>query len=181
VNPDWEFRLFVADHQATALTIYNDFFYDVNIVNEKDRIQDMILSCWESVRANIRPQTASYCIDFAVLPDLSQIYIIEVNDFLPPIAGSGLFDYKQETDRALLAQGPFSFRIREEPLSSLTIVTTTDDGKQQIRGLAGDLADILREYRLKKSGTVDGVQDVRNVEQPVTGAELDESSWCVLS
>lgn len=117
IDPDWEFRLFVVDQHTTALTIYNDFFYDENIVIHKAKIEAMILECWSAVKNNIHRNVSLYCIDFALVPDLTRIFIIEVNAFQPPIAGSGLFVYANESDRKRLEKGPFSFRVRETPLN----------------------------------------------------------------
>uniref|UniRef100_A0A7S4DHE3 Cell division cycle protein 123 n=2 Tax=Lotharella globosa TaxID=91324 RepID=A0A7S4DHE3_9EUKA len=119
VDSDWEFRLFVVDGKSTALTIYNDFYYDARIVANKEAIQAQILSLWEKVRHSIDKKTKNYCIDFAVTPSLEKTFIIEVNNFLAPIAGSGLFKYNKMEDRKLLEEGPFSFRVRTAPLVAL--------------------------------------------------------------
>merc|ERR1712039_143202 len=102
LDSDWEFRLFVVEEKPTALTIYSDFFYDEGIVSKKTKIEAMILEIWEKVRDSIHRHTSSYCIDFAVTPDIKRIFIIEINNFLPPIAGSGLFCFRNDVDRELL-------------------------------------------------------------------------------
>lgn len=116
LNPDWEFRLFVMSEEPTALTIYNDFFYDEAIVHQKSAIEAMIVETWREVCDRIHLHTTSYCIDFAVTPDLQKVFIVEVNNFLPPLAGSGLFSFSDDLDRKLLDEGPFTFRVREAAL-----------------------------------------------------------------
>jgi hypothetical protein len=118
LNPDWEFRLFVMNGATTALTIYNDLHFDAVMLYNKSRIEGMILATWTDVKDDIHKHVDDYCIDFAITPDLQKIFIIEVNAFIPPIAGSGLFDYHEEADHQLLMHGPFSFRLRQEPLQS---------------------------------------------------------------
>mmetsp|Transcript_1151 Transcript_1151/g.1869 ORF Transcript_1151/g.1869 Transcript_1151/m.1869 type:complete len:257 (+) Transcript_1151:229-999(+) len=118
---DWEFRLFVMDGEPTALTIYNDFFFDERIVAHKAEIEKQIMQLWERVRDRIHRKSQNYCIDFALAASLEKIFIIEVNNFVAPVAGSGLFDYHKEADRKLLEEGPFSFRIRTKPLKNHAI------------------------------------------------------------
>jgi hypothetical protein len=47
---------------------------------------------------------------------------VEINNFLPPLAGSGLFNYNDSADRELLLHSngprPFEFRIRTEPMQT---------------------------------------------------------------
>merc|ERR1712232_422509 len=66
LDSDWEFRLFVMGNEATALTIYNDFFYDERILHHRTAIEQMILETWGKVRDRILEHTSSYCIDFAI-------------------------------------------------------------------------------------------------------------------
>ena len=35
---------------------------------------------------------------------------------MPPLAGSGLFDYHSKTDHHILFHGPYEFRIHENPI-----------------------------------------------------------------
>jgi hypothetical protein len=66
-------------------------------------------SLWDRIPTDTLPMT-DYCIDFAVNPDLSQVWIVEINAFLPPLAGSGLFGMHVSADRDLITNGPFTFR-----------------------------------------------------------------------
>lgn len=116
INGDWEFRAFVVDGKLTCVTQYNDFVFDARISANKEVIRAMIYECWQAVRPNIKSK--NYCIDFAVLPDLSSTLIVEVNAVLPPIAGSGLFDWQDPVDMKIIRSGgaddaAFEFRVRE--------------------------------------------------------------------
>mmetsp|Transcript_41733 Transcript_41733/g.69710 ORF Transcript_41733/g.69710 Transcript_41733/m.69710 type:complete len:146 (-) Transcript_41733:619-1056(-) len=90
------------DGEPTALTIYNDFFFDERIVAHKAEIEKQIMQLWERVRDRIHRKSQNYCIDFALAASLEKIFIIEVNNFVAPVAGSGLFDYHKEADRKVL-------------------------------------------------------------------------------
>lgn len=122
VNPEWEFRLFVVKEIPTALTVYDMTVFDSQIVIHEKAIEALIMNTWRSVSGRVHKHSHSYCIDFAVTPDAKTAFIIEVNDFLPPVAGSGLFEYTTPKDRALLEKGPFSFRVRKKPLVSHGVV-----------------------------------------------------------
>lgn len=146
LDPDFEFRLFVVGGQPTALTQYNDFVFDKRMVKGKKAIERSIMGMWDRVKAKIHKKSKDYCIDFAVQPDdFSKALIIEVNNFQPPLAGSGMFEYADEGDRKLLQQGPFSFRIRESPLESHEIMTQAG-----IRTLHEPILDLIRTERMKK-------------------------------
>jgi hypothetical protein len=49
-------------------------------------------------------------------------WIVEINAFLPPLAGCGLYRYEDLTDRKLLLEGPFSFRVRDKPATDADFV-----------------------------------------------------------
>ena len=49
-------------------------------------------------------------------------WIVEINAFLPPLAGCGLYRYEDPTDRKLLLEGPFSFRVRDKPATDADFV-----------------------------------------------------------
>ena len=85
VNPDWEFRLFVRAGEATALTVYNDFFFSQKMLDQREELQKLIMGYWDEVKDDIHINSKDYCIDFAVTPDLCKCYIIEINNFLPPV------------------------------------------------------------------------------------------------
>jgi hypothetical protein len=114
-DPDWEFRGFVVDGVRTCLTTYSPFIFSPEISAQKDKILRLIEGVWDSVQGRI--QSKNYCLDFAVSRSLSHCWIVEVNNFLPPLAGAGLFDYHDvDGDRVTLFHGPFEFRIQEKPI-----------------------------------------------------------------
>lgn len=114
-DPNWEFRGFVADGKKTCLTMYSPFTFVPEIAQKKDEILAVIQEMWDKVMPKI--QSENYCVDFAVKPDLSKTWIVEVNNFLPPLAGTGLFVFQRAKDRDTLLKGPFEFRVLEDPLA----------------------------------------------------------------
>jgi hypothetical protein len=124
-DPDWEFRGFVVNGQRTCLTIYSPWVYKPEIVENKKKIQEKIFSLWDQVQPKIKSE--NYCLDFAVSVDLKNCWIVEVNNFLPPLAGCGLFKYSDiEGDRKILFEGPFEFRIKDDPIVLADFVLTTE-------------------------------------------------------
>lgn len=113
-HPDYEFRGFMSRGVRTALTQYSPWLYDEKIIAHREFILQKMIELWD--RAAIRIQSENYSIDFAFSEDLSQCWIIEINNFLPPLAGWGVFNYYQATDKKILLEGPFEFRIRTEPV-----------------------------------------------------------------
>ena len=109
-DPDWEFRAFCAAGQRTSITAYNPWVYSRDMIDKQGPILRLITALWD--RAQPRIASQNYSLDFAVAPDLSGCWIVELNNFLPPLAGCGLFDYHAEADRQILMHGPFEFRIR---------------------------------------------------------------------
>lgn len=99
IDSNWEFRLFVVKGMPTALTIYNDFYFDERILKAKEQIEEVILNQWRKVKDKVHRKSKNYCIDFAVTPSLEKVFIIELNNFLAPVAGSGLFEYHNAKDR----------------------------------------------------------------------------------
>eukprot|EP01104_Vermistella_antarctica_P013546 TRINITY_DN4118_c1_g1_i3.p1 TRINITY_DN4118_c1_g1~~TRINITY_DN4118_c1_g1_i3.p1 ORF type:complete len:450 (-),score=80.24 TRINITY_DN4118_c1_g1_i3:129-1478(-) len=126
-DPIWEFRGFVADGVRTSLTAYNPWVYDRSICEHKDAILRLISDLWDRAGPKIRSE--NYTLDFAVSKDLKKCYIVELNNFLPPLSGSCLFDYKNAHDRALLASGPFEFRVRDVATTVADFVSVSTDAK----------------------------------------------------
>jgi hypothetical protein len=106
-------------------------------------------------RDRIHGHSTTYTIDFSVAPDLTNCYVIEVewlpvrkiprtrltihlllfflikvNNFSAPLAGSALFDYSNPQDRELLKKGPYSFRINEQPRKAMDRVKILEDGEK---------------------------------------------------
>lgn len=111
IYPEWEFRAFVYDNQITACSQYNSHCYVPEMALNKMKIQDLILSKWEEVKSDI--PRASYTIDFVLDSQLKDVWVVEVNH-LPPVAGTAMFDWDVKADRAIIENGPFELRIRDE-------------------------------------------------------------------
>jgi hypothetical protein len=66
----------------------------------------------------------SYVIDFALTGEnLSQIWVIELNPFLPTTDGA-LFSWERE--RSLLENGPYEFRYRKAPAHGARALISID-------------------------------------------------------
>lgn len=122
-DPIWEFRGFVCQGKRTALTAYNPWVYDPLICEKKEGILHAISHVWSQAEGLVR--SANYTLDFAVSKDLKLVYIVELNNFLPPLAGSCLFDIHSEHDKDILANGPFEFRTRDVPTTEADFVFTS--------------------------------------------------------
>ena len=113
-DPDWEFRGFVIDGKKTSLTTNSPFVYVPEIVQRKDEILSSIQAVWDKLLPKVKSD--KYCVDFAVATDLSKTWVVEVNAAVPPLAGTGLFVFQNAVDRQTLMNGPFEFRVQEQPL-----------------------------------------------------------------
>lgn len=114
MNPDFEFRGFCHKGKKTCLSAYNPWVYYPSIVQNKDLILSTITPVWDAVMALYEGD--DYCLDFALSPDFTRAYLIEINNFLPPLAGSGMFNVGLASDRDIILNGPFEFRIRSSPV-----------------------------------------------------------------
>jgi len=83
-------------------------FFD-EIVWRKEEIQGKVLEFFEKVKDSI--ELESYIIDFVMFHD-GEIKIVELNPFSRS-TGSCLFDWIK--DKELIENGPFQFRIVENP------------------------------------------------------------------
>ncbi len=101
------------------------WIYQPSIVRDKLAILALVEGVWDRVQPKIRSD--NYSIDFAVAPDLSACWIVEINNFLPPLAGSGLFKYRHAADRTVIERGPFEFRIKETPVTPEDFVSVDID------------------------------------------------------
>jgi hypothetical protein len=102
IYPPYEFRCFVSNNQMTAITQYYSLCYLPEIVLQKALVLDMILTKWALVHPLLKVHT--YTIDFAFSIDLDHIMVVEINPF-PPIAGTALFNYHNESDRHIIQHG----------------------------------------------------------------------------
>eukprot|EP01087_Luapelamoeba_hula_P023840 TRINITY_DN8860_c0_g1_i3.p1 TRINITY_DN8860_c0_g1~~TRINITY_DN8860_c0_g1_i3.p1 ORF type:complete len:471 (+),score=65.27 TRINITY_DN8860_c0_g1_i3:52-1464(+) len=106
--PEWEFRAFVHNKEMTAMTHYYPFTYVPEIHEKKKEIEVRLLEFWASIKDRILLE--DYTVDFAISPDLSKIWIVEINN-PPPVAGVALFDWDSAADRKIIKEGPFEFRV----------------------------------------------------------------------
>lgn len=136
LNPDYEFRGFVSKGIKTCLSTYNPYVYDLEIIENKSRILDKILEVWDKIDIEFGALSQNYSLDFAMSNNFQNVYLIEINNFLPPLAGSGLFNYYDDKDRNIIENGPFVFRIKETALEekdfSTTITLGTGDRKTMV-------------------------------------------------
>ena len=125
LDPCWEFRGFVSNGKKTGLTAYSPWVYDPLLLENKAKIEKLILSVWNEAEPLV--SSKNYSIDFAVSPKLNSCKIVEINNFLPPLAGAGLFNYSNEEDRKLVHEGPYSFRVKVKPITDQDFVTKQKD------------------------------------------------------
>jgi hypothetical protein len=110
---EYEFRGFVCKKQLNALSQYFHYVFLPKLVEEKDQLQGRILEYFESVKHLITHE--NYVIDFGILVD-GTIKIIEINPFHFS-TGAPFFSWKKGSEeRNILLNGPFTFRIRTEPM-----------------------------------------------------------------
>jgi hypothetical protein len=115
IHPEYEFRVFVVHNQVTAITQYHAALYVREMVENKERVIELILLEFEAVKGKLRAPGDTYTIDFVICPDFSRARVIEVNN-PPPVAGTALFNWEDENDRRLIQEGPLSVRMTESPV-----------------------------------------------------------------
>lgn len=111
IYPEWEFRAFVYENQITSCTQYNPHCFVPEMAANKEQVQHLILEKWNEVKSDI--PRSSYTIDFVLDPSLQRSWVVEINH-LPPVAGTGMFDWEVKADRDIIEHGPFELRVRTE-------------------------------------------------------------------
>jgi len=111
IYPEWEFRAFVYENQITSCTQYNPHCFVPDMAKTKEKVQALILEKWNEAKKDI--PRSSYTIDFVLDPSLQQAWVVEVNH-LPPVAGTGMFDWDVKSDKDIIEHGPFELRVRTE-------------------------------------------------------------------
>lgn len=127
-----EFRGFVIDNELTALSQYFSGAYFPELVERKDRMLELVRSCFVDIRDRVGLDPADYVLDFAVDPNSTgRVFVIELNPFGRPDGlgtGTPLFDMSLPEDRAVLfGEAPFEFRIETKP-SGTAMKTLLRDG-----------------------------------------------------
>lgn len=135
IDPIWEFRLIVKNYIPTALTQYHKTIVIPNSAKHKQFFQDRIMAEFNIIKDKLDKKLKDYTIDFAVVlkdkdlqnkpindnndddidevkeDPIDRVLLIEINHE-PPIAGTALFDFKNEEDRKVMnGEKPFEFRI----------------------------------------------------------------------
>jgi len=114
LRPCMEFRGFVYKRKLNCLSQYYDICYYKELVEQKHIIQEKILNFFETIKEKIPYENC--VIDFVV--NQRDVLIIEINPWANT-TGGGLFQWSS-TDRKKLFEGPFEFRIIEEPIPNIS-------------------------------------------------------------
>ena len=133
VDPVWEFRLVVKNYIPTALTQYHKTIVIPNGGKHKQFLQDRVMEEFDIIKDKLDKKLKDYTIDFAVVlkdkhmqnipvevgdddgevkeDPIDRVLLIEINHE-PPIAGTALFDFKDEEDKKIMdGEKPFEFRL----------------------------------------------------------------------
>jgi len=111
-----EFRGFVYSRKLTALCQYCDILSFPIIINEKEKIERAIKTCFSELSEKLPFENC--VLDFSFNFDTSQVIIIEINPYKHS-TGAELFDWKSD-EKILKGEAPFEFRIiSEQPNYSL--------------------------------------------------------------
>ncbi|CAF2390475.1 unnamed protein product [Rotaria sp. Silwood2] len=109
-----EFRAFIFKHQLTALTQYNEYIFDKNLLKRKDFILKSIKDFFQNEHVLERIPYENCILDLILIENENnnyQIFICEINP-LAEFAGTGLFSWLNDRD-ILLGHQEFQFRIKE--------------------------------------------------------------------
>lgn len=185
-DPNWEFRAFLSKGRKTAITAYNPWVFDPRIVTHREAVLGTIVALWDRVIPLVPSQ--SFSADFAVDPeDPSRGWLIEVNNFLPPLAGAGLFDMGSERDRLQISDGAsLEFRVRERPIQESDFTSVrVDAATGRVTTLEASPAP-ERVMRLCASarGALTALQEKKRNEQAATSKkekDQDHGKKCLIS
>jgi hypothetical protein len=157
-DPNYEFRGFCSNGMMTSLSIYNPWIYDPILLKNKDQIFQMIVTLWKKI-ALLYPGK-DYCLDFALNSDLTQVYLIEINAFLPPLAGSGLFNFYSPEDRNIILYG-----ARQGP--------TLEEHQDQDQGQEGEEEEERNiVFRLREDYITEQEMTIEKEDPQQTGKKL---------
>jgi len=121
INPLLELRGFVYDNNLNGLAQYSYLVYVPQLVLMKDEIKTRVVEFWErECRDRLSSLLRNYVIDFCVVVNINNeienILCIEINPF-HVTTDATTFSWKN--DESVLKNGPFEFRITEEPNQAL--------------------------------------------------------------
>lgn len=130
IDPLMEVRCFVNDGELTAATQYWRRVFVPFLHEHKDEILSRIEGFFYECVQGVVPMKR-YTLDLAVFaekvldpacPNADCMTVVEINHPVPQ-AGSGLWDLEKESDRRVVEQGPFDFRVvprlPDNPISDL--------------------------------------------------------------
>ena len=110
IDVDMEFRGFVYDGRLTALSQYNYLIYSKRLEERKKEIELFIRNFFDrKVMPKLDKFIKNFIIDFALVNDGSECYVIEINPFLETTDGA-LFSWQHEKS-ILESRDGFCFRI----------------------------------------------------------------------
>jgi len=114
---EWEFRAFVFGGMLTCCTQYFDLCYVKRLYDMKEVLAVKILEFFKLIKHNIPfGDTENFTIDFAYDPSNDSFCIVEINN-PPPVADTGLYDWKDVKDKYIIQHGPFELRVLSQPAS----------------------------------------------------------------
>ncbi|CAF4596981.1 unnamed protein product, partial [Rotaria sp. Silwood1] len=109
-----ELRAFIFKHKLTALTQYNEYIFDKNLLRKKDLILKSIKNFFQNEHVLERIPYENCILDLILIENENnnyQIFICEINP-LAEFAGTGLFSWLNDRN-ILLGRQEFEFRIKE--------------------------------------------------------------------
>eukprot|EP01125_Pyxidicula_operculata_P011479 TRINITY_DN375_c1_g1_i1.p2 TRINITY_DN375_c1_g1~~TRINITY_DN375_c1_g1_i1.p2 ORF type:complete len:344 (-),score=70.84 TRINITY_DN375_c1_g1_i1:71-1102(-) len=111
----YELRGFVIDNKLTGLCQYYDEIFYHQLYDNKDKIQNLVLGFFDTIK-NIIPITPKeYVVDFLVDLPNEKVIVVEINPFGKPDGmgtGTVMFNLKDDNDaKTLFGENPFEFRI----------------------------------------------------------------------
>jgi len=132
---EYEFRAFIVDNELKAMCQYYHYIFFPTLVQNKDRIEKLILTKFDEIKSKVPFIEKTYVVDWAVDLDNNRVYTIELNPF-GDYEGMGtspcMFKLHKDIvtmdrlgpDRQLFF-GPtnFEFRIEEKERSTEELVT----------------------------------------------------------
>jgi len=106
------FRGVVRNGRFNALSQFNQFCFFPSLLPVQEALKERLVEFWEAEIAPKAGSTASYLVDLAAHP-AGRVSLVNLHQYGKGTSAS-LFDW--EADRQVLEQGPFQFRVREEPM-----------------------------------------------------------------
>jgi len=106
---EYEFRGFVFKGNLNAISQYDHYCFYPQLQPLKDSIKERIFEFWATIHPHVGVDT--YIVDFGYLVATDSVILIEISPFLT-CTGPAMFSWA--SDRNILENGPFEFRLRTE-------------------------------------------------------------------